>query len=73
MYDFDLGLKCKCLTITNGSIIDYPIVSSSITEIKKCELCDLEANKYCVKCQELYCKSCSKVTTIISNTYKNVF
>lgn len=75
MYDYDLGLKCKCLTvtdITNDLITDYPTVSSRVLKTKKCESCDKKACKYCVKCEQLFCKSCVKVIMIVSSNFKKV-
>lgn len=59
-----IGVKCKCLVITEGKLVAYPKVLPGGRKFRFCSenACSRIANKTCVNCNVLFCKLCSKVS-----------
>ncbi|XP_025190958.1 E3 ubiquitin-protein ligase TRIM33-like isoform X2 [Melanaphis sacchari] len=70
----DSGILCKCGIVTISELISYPIVSSVESTVEKCfeQNCDEIANKICISCNSLYCKSCSKIHLNINQDHKPI-
>ncbi|XP_026817742.1 E3 ubiquitin-protein ligase TRIM33-like isoform X1 [Rhopalosiphum maidis] len=59
----DSNIQCKCGIVTNGELINYPIVLPNVSQAKICcaQYCDVVAKKICMSCNKLYCKPCSTI------------